>query len=339
MNPKPRVLITGGAGFVGSHTARALLDRGCEVFILDFFHQYIFPLAPSFLGNMQYRFDVLNKGAEVIRGNMNNKEDLRRKLLKIKPDRIIHLAALPLANVARWQTEEAFESTVAATFNLLDVLGDAGSVKRLVYVSSSMVYGDFEKTPMPEEGRKDPKNIYGGMKLAGEVLVRIFSRHHNIPFVIVRPSAVYGPTDNNRRVLQIFIESALAQEVIEVADPERTLLDFTYVSDAAQGLALAALKDEALGETFNITYGSGRSLADAVRILEGILGKLKVKVQLGEDKFKPSRGSLDVSKARRLLGYAPAYPLEKGLAEYVAFVRGGKTPAGPGSVSARKRKG
>lgn len=317
----PRVLVTGGAGFVGSHTARALLDRGCEVHLLDFFHQYIFPVAPTFLENVQYRFDHLIKGAHVIRGNVNDKEDLRRHILEIRPQRIIHLAALPLANVARWQTEEAYTSIVSATFNLLDVLGDAKELRRVVYVSSSMVYGDFTQDPMPEDGPTDPKNVYGGMKLAGEVLVKTFSRLHQVPYVIVRPSAVFGPTDNNRRVLQIFAENALTRRPIQAENPDATSLDFTYVEDLAQGLALAALKPGVEGETFNITRGQGHTLTEALAILERVAGPLKIARKTAADPFRPKRGALDVSKARRLLGYAPRYTLETGLRRYVAFMR------------------
>lgn len=319
-NQKQRIIITGGAGFLGSHVAKQLMDMGHEVHVFDFFHQYIFPLADSFLENMQYRFNNLLKGANITRCNLNNKEDLRRKILKIKPNYIIHLAALPLANVAIWQTEEAFESIVTATFNMLDLLYDVPELKKFVYVSSSMVFGDFKQIPMPEDGAKDPKDIYGGMKYTGEILLRVFSRRYNIPYNIIRPSAVYGPTDNNRRVLQIFVENAIQGKPLEVTNPDATFLDFTYVEDTAQGIALATTHDEVKNEDFNITRGEGRSLTDALNILRQRFPNIQIKEKHESDKFRPSRGSLDVKKAINLLGYNPQYTLEKGLNTYVDYI-------------------
>lgn len=319
-NEKQRVIITGGAGFLGSHTTKKLLDMGFDVTVLDFFHQYIFPVADSFLENVQYRFQSLLKGANVIRANINNKEDLRRKLQKIQPHYIVHLAALPLANVAIWQTEEAFDSIVGATFNMLDLMADLPNLKKFTYVSSSMIFGDFKQIPMPESGNKDPKDIYGGMKYAGEILLRVFSKKTQVPFVIVRPSAVYGPTDNNRRVLQIFVENAILGKPLEVTNPDATFLDFTYVEDTAQGIALAASRDDVKNEDFNITRGEGRSLSDAINILRQRFPSIVVKEKADSEKFRPSRGSLDISKAVKLLGYHPNFSLEKGLETYVDFM-------------------
>lgn len=316
-----RILITGGAGFIGSHTTRMLLDASEEVIVYDFFHQYVFPVQPTFLENMDYRFNVLLKGAQIIRGNTQTKDNLRRQIADVAPDFIIHLAALPLANVALRQSEEAFDTIVGGTVNVLEILRDIHSVKKFVYVSSSMVYGDFDQIPMPEDGRKDPKEVYGGMKLAGEILVKVFSKRYGIPYAIVRPSAVYGPTDNNRRVLQIFVENALRHEPIKVTNPDSTFLDFTYVKDTAQGLMRVTLSAEAVDTDFNITRGEGRSLAEAVGILRGHLPDVQVEVEADPESFRPDRGALDVRKAKDMAGYEPRYSLEEGMAEYIKFVR------------------
>jgi nucleoside-diphosphate-sugar epimerase len=316
-----KILITGGAGFIGSHTVRTLLDKGEEVAVYDFFHQYIFPIQPTFLENMQYRFEVLLKGAQTLRGSTHNKDELRRQVLAIRPDYIIHLAALPLANIALRQTEEAFNSIVRGTVNMLEILRDMNSVQKFVYVSSSMIYGDFSQVPMPEDGPKDPKEIYGGMKLAGEILVRVFSRRYGIPYAIVRPSAVYGPTDNNRRVLQIFVESAIQGLPITAINPETTFLDFSYVEDVAQGMSLVALSPKGVNEDFNVTRGEEHSLAEVISLLRGLFPHLEVEVKLDPESYRPRRGSLDIGKARRLVGYEPSYPLETGLEKYVRFVQ------------------
>lgn len=313
-----RVLITGGAGFVGSHTARRLMDQGEQVFILDYFHRYVYPIQATVIENTQYRFDVFLQGAEIVYGTTTLKDDLRRYVDEIKPDFVLHLAGLPLANTALRQTEEAFESIVRGTVNMLEIVRDHATIQKFLYVSSSMVYGDFATFPMPEEGRTSPKEIYGGMKLAGEVMVRVFGERYGIPYSIVRPSAVYGPTDNNRRVLQVFVENAILGVPLTARNAEATVLDFTYVTDLAEGLATALMSPAAIGETFNLTRGDGRTLADVVAILRLRFPMLEVEEQCDDD-FRPRRGAMDITKAKRTLDFEPKHSLEDGLNKYIDF--------------------
>ncbi|MFB3902802.1 MAG: NAD-dependent epimerase/dehydratase family protein [Acidobacteriota bacterium] len=315
-----KILITGGAGLIGSHTTRTLLDRGHEVIVFDCFHQYVYPVQATFLENMRYRFEVLLKGARVVRGLTGSKDDMRRQIQDVKPDYVIHLAALPLANIAVRNSDEAFQAIVQGTVNLLEILRDLGGLETFVYVSSSMVYGDFDQVPMPEDGRKEPKEIYGGMKLSGEILTSVFSKRYDIPHVIVRPSAVYGPTDNNRRVVQVFLENAIKGLPLKVGNPN-TCLDFSYVEDVADGIALATVSEKSTNQVFNITRGEGRTLNDLLCILEKVFPGLNVEIETGDEAFRPIRGALDVSKARQLLGYDPRVSLEEGVDRYLKFMR------------------
>jgi nucleoside-diphosphate-sugar epimerase len=314
------VLVTGGAGFIGSHVVRTLLDAGHETVVLDYFHSYVPRANPTFLRNTEYRFDVLLKGAHLIRGTTTHKDDLRRHVTGVRPEYVLHLAALPLADVAHRNTEEALESIVLGTVNLLEILRDLHSVRKFLFVSSSMVYGDFDRVPMPEHAPKHPKEIYGGMKYAGEVLVEVFCKRYGIPYAIVRPSAVYGPTDNNCRVLQTFVEGAIEGRPLVATAPETTFLDFTYAQDVAQGITKVLLSPIALNEAFNITRGEGRSLAEAIDILREIFPDLRVDARSDDEDFRPARGALDITKARTLVGYDPEFPLEVGLPRYVGFV-------------------
>ena len=316
-----KILITGGAGFVGSHTTKDFVDHGYEVAVLDAFHIYVLPIQEWFLENMNYRFQYLLKDARIERGSTLNKDDLRRIIVDFRPNRIVHFAALPLANVAVRKSEEAFQGILQGTVNLLEILRDLDFVERFVYISSSMVYGDFEKVPVPESARKSPKDIYGGMKLAGEILTKVYAQRYGIPYTIVRPSAVYGPTDNNRRVIQLFLERAFRKQPLQIRRGNDSRLDFTYVKDLAMGIRLATLSPQAENQEFNITYGESRTLDDVVQILRHYFPDLQVQEVQDPETFRPRRGALDISKAKQLLGYSPQWPLERGLPEYIDFMQ------------------
>ena len=131
-----------------------------------------------------------------------------------------------------------------------------------------MVYGDFERDPNPEEASKAPKNTYGRYKLESEQLVRDLVGAAGREHVIVRPSGVYGPTDINERVVQLFCEKALLGEQL-VVNRSETTIDFTWIEDIANGLALAATHKNAANETFNMASGRGRNLGELVEILRG----------------------------------------------------------------------
>jgi len=315
-----KILVTGGAGFLGSHLVKSLIDDSHEVFVLDAFNQYIIPpVSQLYVYNLNYRFDKLINQAEIIRCDTKNKDDVRRKVSAAKPDYIIHCAALPLANMAIEYSEEAFNTIVGGTVNLLEILRDGDYLSRFVYISSSMVYGDFEKTPIFENCKKEPKEIYGGMKLAGEYMVKVYSQRYNIPYSIIRPSAVYGSTDNNNRVVGVFLTRAIQGEKVKVKNAKDTMLDFSYVEDVAEGIKKVTFSQNGENEIFNITRGKSRSLEDLIKVINELYPALEVEY-IKEDTFRPKRGTLDVSKAKRLVEYSPKIDIEEGIKAYSQFL-------------------
>lgn len=312
------VLVTGGAGFIGSHVCAALADGGHEAVAVDPLLTYAYTFEPRHWHSLRYRREVLLRDARVVLASTEGRDEIRRVILDTKPDYVIHLGVLPLATVARVRTDHAFESMLRGTFNLLEVALEADLTKFL-YVSSSMVYGDFAQTPMPEDGPTAPKDPYGGFKLAGEIILKTYSRAQGLPYAIVRPSAVYGPTDMNDRIVQRFVECALWNRPLTVVDPDNTFLDFSYVKDVAQGL-VDVLLSPVQNETFNITAGEGRTLTDLHEILRARYPEMPVEVSASSDDFRPKRGALDIDKARRLVGYEPHYSLERGVDEYLEFL-------------------
>ena len=317
-----KVLIAGGAGFIGSHLTKQFIDDHHDVYVIDNNIQYFYPLTKYSVKNMDYRHNVLLKNAKIFRANTLDVNDLRRLILQIEPEYIVNLAALPLAVTAVKNTEEAFSSILNSTQNFMEIIRDIKFLKNYVHISSSMIYGDFEKNPNPESANKEPIEIYGSMKLASEYLAKGYSQRFDFPLTIIRPSAVYGPTDNNYRVIQKFVESALKGEKIIANNPSSNRLDFTYVKDAAKGIKLATFyNDKNKINECNITRGESRSLEEVTKIIKDIFPKVKIEINSKKNGIYPKRGTLDIGKAREFLKFEPLYNLERGIEEYIKFIQ------------------
>jgi len=316
-----KILITGGAGFIGSYVCRRLLDMGHEVVVFDAFVHYISPLKSILKEYTELRFQGIADQIDFRRGDTRDKAHLRRVIMDTRPDRILHLAALPIADLSNRHSEEALTSILEGAVNVLEVLRDVDFVDRFVYISSSMIYGDFEVIPAPEDHPKRPKDIYGGTKYAGEVMTETYSRRYEIPYSIIRPSAVYGPYDVNRRVSQIFVENALLGKPITLFGGGLQTLDFTYVEDVTEGMIKVMFHENAEGEAFNITYGRGYTLRELADILLTQCPDLEVKIVEEEDVFRPKRGALSIEKARKMVGYDPQISLKEGLTRYLEVYR------------------
>ncbi|CAM2057410.1 NAD-dependent epimerase/dehydratase family protein [Desulfovibrionales bacterium] len=312
--------LTGGAGFIGSRLARLFINRGDRVIVFDTFKQYIIPDPAAKMPNLLIRLKDIIDHIELIQGDTLEKDYLRRTLARIKPDIIVHMAALPLAFMAIEHSGETCQSILGSTVNLLEIMRDFEHPCRLVYTSSSMVYGNFVTEQVTEESPNDPKELYGSFKLAGEIVARGFMKCYGLDISIVRPSAVYGPYDSNQRVIQKFISSALRKETLKIDGDGSMKLDFTYIDDTAQGLFLAATHPNAKGETFNITRGHGRSLKEVLNLIQKEIPTLNI--EYGPvPSYMPKRGTLEIDKARILLGYEPKWNLEQAIPQYIEHLR------------------
>ena len=317
-------LVTGGLGFIGSNLVKILLKRKIvsRCIILDSFIGFINPLKENFSDLRKYRFQE-KKNIVIERGDAKDFRLIYKILNLYKPKLVFHTAAIPLSKIENLNANESKIGSVDTTTNILECINffqnkKKYKINRFVYISSSMVYGDFKKNKVSETDKLSPKEIYGTMKLSGEIITRGLCKFYNIPFTIIRPSAVYGPTDMNNRVSQIFIERAQKGQTIKIQGKDEKL-DFTFVEDLANGCILAATKKNGVNETFNITYGKAGTLYKFVMILSKHFKKLKYKIEK-RDSFRPKRGTLSINKAKRLLNYKPIYNLEKGIKKYLNFV-------------------
>ena len=214
-------LISGGAGFIGSHIAINLLQtkKVGKVVLLDNLSSFVNTTNAGYVDYRKYRLEGYESDISLERGDTKYFSVVSEILEKYKPKLVFHMAALPLAKIQNLNSEEAKSGSVDSTSFLIEKLGQMKSkfgfnTDRFVYASSSMVYGNLKGEYFTEESNTEPVEIYGTMKLAGEIVTKGLSNFYDIPFTIIRPSAVYGPTDMNRRVVQIFIEKAIKQQKI-----------------------------------------------------------------------------------------------------------------------------
>lgn len=314
-----KFFLIGGAGFIGSYITRELLEQGDEVIIYDAFVNFLSAFETNYPIYLLERFRDIKDKVTIIRGDIRHRGHLIRTLREHQPEIIIHLAALPIATESNKNSEEAKTINLDGTINILEVIRDCPFIKRFVYTSSSMVYGDFKYSPADENHPTEPIEVYGATKLAGEILTKAYGHRYKIEWTIIRPSAVYGPTDSNRRVTQIFVENGLAGKKLVMHGSGDSKLDFSYVKDVAHGFVLAAKSQKAAYQIFNITAGQGRSLREYVQILRKKVPEIEVEEKPADER-RPERGTLSIEKARKLLGYNPQWTLEKGIPEYVDFV-------------------
>jgi nucleoside-diphosphate-sugar epimerase len=236
-----------------------------------------------------------------------------------KPDVVIHLASFPRQKATEKNPTLAGDVMVPGLINLLES-AKKNHVKRFVYISSSMVYGNFA-SGTDEAIPCAPQGLYGILKLTGEQLVRDYHRQGCFDYVIVRPSAVYGEWDVEDRVVSKFLVRALRRETIKVHGAGE-VLDFTHVSDTAQGIVLAATVASAAAKTYNITRSDPKecTLLKAAQLAVDLAGQGNIEVVERDLQF-PSRGRLDIQQARQDLGYDPKINIEEGFARYYEWYK------------------
>ena len=309
-----KTLLIGGAGFIGHHLALALdepviIDSLAVNNMLSL--QEHSPRNQTFL---QERMALLQaKGVPLLIQDARCYDAISRLIGKIKPDAIIHLAAVAHADTSQKDPYSTFDHSLRTLENALDAARAVG-IGRFVYISSSMVYGDFECGVAAESSPLKPKGVYGALKAAGELMVRSYSETFGLPHTIVRPSALYGERCVSGRVIQKFIEAALdGREVTASAEQ----LDFTYIGDLVAGLRLVLENPQAENRTFNITFGTGRTVAEAAEIVKQHMPGFRYTLKARED-WRPARGTLSVA-GLKALGYKPEWPIERGIKQYMEW--------------------
>lgn len=322
-----KILLVGGCGFIGHNLALLLKIKGHDVIVADSLSvNNILSFEDHEVKNKKLYTSILNSRIELL--NESNisftVQDARdyhaisKLYASIEPDIIIHLAAVSHASKSNKDPHSTFDHSLRTLENTLDFAKNKKI--HVIYISSSMVYGDFETPEVDENSKCNPIGIYGSLKLAGELIVKSYNQVFGIPYTIIRPSALYGERCVSRRVGQIFIENAIQNEDVVINGDGEETLDFTYIEDLVQGIASCCDCEKAKNETFNITYGQARKVNELASILKKEFPNVKI-IYKEKEEFMPERGTLKNNKAKKLIGFHPTYSIEEGYPRYIAWYK------------------
>jgi len=321
------ILILGGAGFIGHNLALHLKKLGAKVHIID-------SLSVNHLGSVRKNLDLLpNKELsknilyERLRLLENYKipiyvqdareyHELSKYFSEINPKVVIHLAAVSHANKSNKDPHSTFDHSLRTLENALDNAKNV--IEHFIFLSSSMVYGNFKSNEVDESTNCEPIGIYGALKYAAEKIIISYNQVFDLPYTIIRPSALYGERCISRRVGQIFIESALQNKKIEIHGDGSEKLDFTYIKDLIDGITKVIENPNSKNEIFNLTFGQAKSINDLLDILKNNFPSTAIK-KISRDKLMPKRGTLSIEKAKSIINYSPNWSIDKAYPEYIKW--------------------
>ena len=321
-NPK-RILLTGGAGFIGSHLAEGLLRRNVELSIVDNLDQFYSPIWKK--ANLE---SIRKIGPyEFFDRDICAMDELREIFKRLRPEAVIHLAARAGVRPSIEQPRLYEQVNVAGTVNLLELCREF-QVSRLIFGSSSSVYGASSRAPFSEEQTDlRPISPYAATKLSGEMFCYTYAHLYKLPVVALRFFTVYGPRQRPDLAIHKFVARIEAEKPIPIFGDGETGRDYTYVEDIVAGV-LGALDynfsppGEVPFEICNLGNSSPVKLSELVRLLEAATGRKAIIQREGLQQGDVPLTWADISKAGKLLGYCPRTALEEGLKKFVAWYRG-----------------
>jgi UDP-glucose 4-epimerase len=307
--PMAKVLVTGGAGFIGSHLCERLAKGDHEVVCLDSFDDYYDPRIK--------RRNVAGAAFKVIKADIRDAARLKAIVKREAPEYVIHEAAQAGVRASVQNPLKTNEINVAGTLNLLEALRGSG-VKKTVYASSSSIYGKVYRLPFDEDHPKNPMSPYGASKLACEHYFRVYGELHGIRSVGLRYFTVYGPRIRPDLAIHKFTKTALAGGKLQVYGDGGKSRDFTHVSDAVDATVKAMRRGSG---AYNIGGGTTITVKELAERIIGMAGGGSIKY-VPDQKGDVEHTASDTRKARRELGWKPKIGFDDGLAETVEWVKG-----------------
>jgi nucleoside-diphosphate-sugar epimerase len=324
---KKKIALIGGCGFIGHNLALKLKSLNYDVSIVDSLSiNNLYSTSDTEIKNkklyisiLKNRIDIIKRhNIELIVQDARDYNAMSKIIFNINPDIIVHLAAVSHANKSNKDPHSTFDHSLRTLENTLDIARN--NKTHVIYTSSSMVYGNFKTDKVDEETECKPIGIYGSLKLSGELLVKAYNQVFNLPYTIIRPSALYGERCVSRRVGQIFIENSLTTKKITINGSGEEKLDFTYIEDLINGIILCCENKNALNQTFNLTFGQSKRILDLLDILKEEFPDISVEF-FKKEALMPERGTLNVSKAKKLINYNPSNELKIGFKKYINWYK------------------
>jgi dTDP-glucose 4,6-dehydratase len=316
MPEKKRILITGGAGFIGSHLAEDLVENGYSVKIIDDFST----------GNVNNILGLFNyKNFKMIRGSITNKELVAKATSDV--DAIFHLAAQIHVDRSIIEPRHTFEVNTLGTLNILDAALE-NNIEPVVYASTSEVYGSAKHVPMDEDHPLNPASPYAASKAAADRLCFSYYNTYKLPVVIVRCFNTYGPRQKGSgyaAAIPKFMRKALAGLPPVIYGDGKQTRDYMFVKDAVKAYKLVLKSYESvLGKAINFGTGKEVSILELAKTILELCGNNSAPVHVAPRAGEVTRLCADITLAEKTLGFTPAYSIKKGLQEFLKWYREGR---------------
>ena len=306
-----RILVTGGAGFIGSHLVEKLIALGHRVSILDDFNDFYDPTIK------RENIAAVADRIQIHHFDLRDGNAVRTLFHREKFDVIVHLAARAGVRPSIHHPQLYYDTNVMGTLHLLEAARTTG-VERFIFASSSSVYGVSKEVPFSEEMRiTQTISPYAASKVAGEFLCSTYSHLYRMRVVALRFFTVYGPRQRPDLAIYKFTKKIRAGEAIDQFGDGTTRRDYTYIDDIMQGVVASLDYGGPLFDIFNLGENDTVQLRDLIAAIENALGKKAIINKLPEQPGDVPLTCADISKARKLLGYNPTTPLRVGLPKFV----------------------
>ena len=307
-------LVTGAAGFIGSHLVEALLARGTHV------RAFVRYNSGHHLGNLRLLPAEKRAGVEVFFGDLRDWDAVQRAAQGV--DAIFHLGALIAIPYSYRQPRDVVDVNVGGTLNVL-LAAREHAIPRLVITSTSEVYGTAQYEPIDEKHPLHPQSPYAASKVAQDALALSFHASYDLPVRIVRPFNTFGPRQSARAVIPTIISQALTQDEVRLGALHPTR-DLTYVSDTVRGFLLAAESDGAVGQVVNLGTGHTIAIGDLARRIIALVGR-DVPIVSDSQRIRPEKSEVlrlrsDNALARELIGWQPLVSLDEGLQRTIDWI-------------------
>lgn len=312
-----RILITGAAGFIGSSLSDCLLKNGFRVLGIDNFD----PFYDRLIKGNYIAHALKNPGYQFKEGDIRDKDFINNCFSDFRPDIIVHLAAKAGVRPSMSDPGLYYDVNVMGTLNILEMM-KKNSIRKMIFASSSSVYGNNKKIPFSENDNVDyPVSPYAASKKAGELLCHTYHHLYNLDIFCLRFFTVYGPRQRPDLAIHKFVKAILNDEVITLYGDGTTSRDYTHIDDIVKGISAAIEKVKGF-DIFNLGNSKPISLTGLVRLLEKSAGREAHIKYLPMQDGDVERTFADISKAMTWLGFNPEIGLETGIKNYLKWFRG-----------------